>query len=152
VTIWPRKHKRKTPSQAFTRSKQIYRIGRSLKFCGTVHCPLDHILCFIPCVLSSVPRLECCWREQWRWCYNRRRWCWWGRGRQACHTAVRPPEHSLQHEWYVDNQCLIHNMNSTYITNAWTTLMPRPHKGVVGECAKLLLTGLSAFRNLKLYT
>jgi len=36
VTIWPRKHKRKTPSQAFTRSKQIYRIGRSLKFCGTV--------------------------------------------------------------------------------------------------------------------
>jgi len=37
VTIWPRKHKRKIPSQAFTRSKQIYRIGRSLKFCGTVH-------------------------------------------------------------------------------------------------------------------
>ena len=37
MTIWPRKHKRKTPSQAFTRSKQIYRIGRSLKFCGTVH-------------------------------------------------------------------------------------------------------------------
>jgi len=37
VTIWPRKHKRKTPSQAFTRSKQIYRFGRSLKFCGTVH-------------------------------------------------------------------------------------------------------------------
>ena len=41
VTIWPRKHKRKTPSQAFTRSKHIYRFGRSLKFCGTVHsCPL----------------------------------------------------------------------------------------------------------------
>jgi len=38
VTIGPRKHKRKTPSQAFTRSKQIYHIGRSLKFCGTVHC------------------------------------------------------------------------------------------------------------------
>jgi len=38
VTIWPRKHKRKTPLQAFTRSKQIYRIGQSLKFCGTVHC------------------------------------------------------------------------------------------------------------------
>jgi len=38
VTIWPRKNKRKTPSQAFTRSKQIYRNGRSLKFCGTVHC------------------------------------------------------------------------------------------------------------------
>ena len=37
VTIWPRKHKRKTHSQAFTRSKQIYRFGRSLKFCGTVH-------------------------------------------------------------------------------------------------------------------
>ena len=37
MTIWPRKHKRKTPSQAFTRSKQIYRIGRSLKYCGTVH-------------------------------------------------------------------------------------------------------------------
>ena len=37
MTIWPRKHKRKTPSQAFTRSKQINRIGRSLKFCGTVH-------------------------------------------------------------------------------------------------------------------
>ena len=37
MTIWPRKHKRKTPSQAFTRSKQIYRIGWSLKFCGTVH-------------------------------------------------------------------------------------------------------------------
>jgi len=37
VTIWPRKHKRETPSQAFTRSKQIYRNGRSLKFCGTVH-------------------------------------------------------------------------------------------------------------------
>jgi len=37
VTIWPRKHKRKTSSQAFTRSKQIPRIGRSLKFCGTVH-------------------------------------------------------------------------------------------------------------------
>jgi len=37
VTIWPRKHKRKTPSQAFTRSKQIYRIGRSLRFCETVH-------------------------------------------------------------------------------------------------------------------
>ena len=37
VAIWPRKHKRKTPSQAFTRSKQIYRIGRSLKFCGKVH-------------------------------------------------------------------------------------------------------------------
>ena len=37
VTIWPRKDKRKTPSQAFTRSKQIYRIGRSLKFCGTMH-------------------------------------------------------------------------------------------------------------------
>jgi len=37
VTIWPRKHKGKTPSQAFTRSKQIYHIGRSLKFCGTVH-------------------------------------------------------------------------------------------------------------------
>jgi len=37
VTIWPRKHKRKTPSQAFTRSKQINRFGRSLKFCGTVH-------------------------------------------------------------------------------------------------------------------
>ena len=30
VTIGPRKHKRKTPSQASTRSKQIYRIGRSL--------------------------------------------------------------------------------------------------------------------------
>jgi len=40
VTIWPRKHKRKTPSQAFTRSKQIYCIGRSLKFCGTVHCKI----------------------------------------------------------------------------------------------------------------
>ena len=40
MTIWPRKHKRKMPSQAFTRSKQIYRTGRSLKFCGTVHvCP-----------------------------------------------------------------------------------------------------------------
>ena len=38
MTIWPRKHKRKTPSQAFTRSKQIYRIGRGLKFYGTVHC------------------------------------------------------------------------------------------------------------------
>ena len=38
VTVWPRKHKRKTPLQAFTRSKQIYRIGRSLTFCGTVHC------------------------------------------------------------------------------------------------------------------
>jgi len=37
VTIWPRKHKRKTPSQAFTRSKQMYRFGRSLKNCGTVH-------------------------------------------------------------------------------------------------------------------
>ena len=37
VTFRPRKHKRKTPSQAFTRSKQIYRIGRSLRFCGTVH-------------------------------------------------------------------------------------------------------------------
>ena len=37
MTISPRKHKRKTPSQAFTRSKQIYRIGRSLKFCGMVH-------------------------------------------------------------------------------------------------------------------
>jgi len=37
VTIWPRKHKRKTPSQAFTRSKQIYRFGRSLEYCGTVH-------------------------------------------------------------------------------------------------------------------
>jgi len=34
VTIRPRKHKRKTRSQA-TRSKKIYRIGRSLKFCGT---------------------------------------------------------------------------------------------------------------------
>ena len=31
------KHKRKTPSQAFTRSKQINRIGRNLKFCETVH-------------------------------------------------------------------------------------------------------------------
>jgi len=40
VTIWPRKHERKTPSQAFTRSKQIYRIGRSLKFCRAVHCLL----------------------------------------------------------------------------------------------------------------
>jgi len=39
VTIWPRKHKRKTPSQVFTRSKQIYHISRSLKFCGTVHYP-----------------------------------------------------------------------------------------------------------------
>jgi len=37
VTIWPRKQERKTPSQAFTRSKQISRIGRSLRFCGTVH-------------------------------------------------------------------------------------------------------------------
>jgi len=37
VTIWPRKHKRKTPSQAFTRSKQICRFGRSFRFCGTVH-------------------------------------------------------------------------------------------------------------------
>ena len=37
MTIWPKKHKRKTPSQAFTRSKQIYRIGRSLRFCGTLH-------------------------------------------------------------------------------------------------------------------
>jgi len=37
VTIWPRKHTRKTPSQAFTRSKKIYRIGWSLKFSGTVH-------------------------------------------------------------------------------------------------------------------
>jgi len=37
VTIWHRKHKRKTPSQAFTRSKQIYCNGRSLKYCGTVH-------------------------------------------------------------------------------------------------------------------
>ena len=37
MTIWPRKHKRKTSSQAFTRSKQIYRIGRSFKSCGTVH-------------------------------------------------------------------------------------------------------------------
>ena len=36
VTIWHRKHKRKTPSQAFTISKQIC-IGWSLKFCGTVH-------------------------------------------------------------------------------------------------------------------
>ena len=31
------KTQRKTPSQAFTVSKQIYRIGRSLKCCGTVH-------------------------------------------------------------------------------------------------------------------
>ena len=37
MTMW-QKHKRKTPSQAFTRSKKIYPIGRSLKFCGTVHC------------------------------------------------------------------------------------------------------------------
>ena len=37
VTIWPRKHIRKTHSQAFTISKKINRIGRSLKLCGTVH-------------------------------------------------------------------------------------------------------------------
>jgi len=37
VTIWSRKHKRTTPSQAFTKPKQIYRIWRNLKFCGTVH-------------------------------------------------------------------------------------------------------------------
>jgi len=37
MTIWPRKHKRKTPLQAFTISKKIYHFGRSLKFCGTVH-------------------------------------------------------------------------------------------------------------------
>jgi len=37
VTIWPSKHKIKTPSQAITRSKQIYRTWRSLKFCGTVY-------------------------------------------------------------------------------------------------------------------
>ena len=37
MTIWHRKHKRKTPSKAFTRSKTIYRIGRSLNFCETVH-------------------------------------------------------------------------------------------------------------------
>ena len=53
--------KRKTPLQAVTRSKQIYRIGRCLKFCGTVHfhqaqeCvdsyKLQNIGCpsFIPC-------------------------------------------------------------------------------------------------------
>ena len=35
--IWPRKHKRRTPSQAFTRSKKIYHIWTSLKFCRTVH-------------------------------------------------------------------------------------------------------------------
>jgi len=50
VTIWPRKHRRKTPSQAFTRSKQIYRIGRSFKFCGTVHCKenikLDNVVVY----------------------------------------------------------------------------------------------------------
>jgi len=37
VTIWPRKHKRRTPSQAFTRSKKMCCIGRSLQFCVTVH-------------------------------------------------------------------------------------------------------------------
>jgi len=31
VTIWPRKHKRKTPSHAFIRSKKTYRIRRSFK-------------------------------------------------------------------------------------------------------------------------
>jgi len=61
VTIWPRKHKRKTPSQAFTRSKQIYRIGRSLKFCGTVHyvelliCEKNRSLCF----RTSICRIHC---------------------------------------------------------------------------------------------
>jgi len=43
VTTWPRKHKIKTPSQAFTRSKKIYGIRRGLKFCGTVHCHLTII-------------------------------------------------------------------------------------------------------------
>ena len=37
MTIWPWIHKRKTPSPSFTRSKKIYRSGRGLKFCGTVH-------------------------------------------------------------------------------------------------------------------
>ena len=37
AALWPKKHKRKTPLQAFTRSKKIYHIGRSLKFCGMVH-------------------------------------------------------------------------------------------------------------------
>jgi len=37
VIIWPRKHNNKTPSQASTRFKQIYRTGWSLKCCGTVH-------------------------------------------------------------------------------------------------------------------
>jgi len=41
VTTSPRKHKRKTPSQAFTRSKKIC-IGRSLKICGMVHWLNEH--------------------------------------------------------------------------------------------------------------
>ena len=49
MTIWPRKHKRKTPSHAFTRSKQIYRFGRSLKFCGTVHTVCDWIFFVLLC-------------------------------------------------------------------------------------------------------
>ena len=83
MTIWPRKHKRKTPSQAFTRSKQIFRIGRSLKICGTVHwswCCLFLLLGGIELVLilsayavrrhriiSPETVCLCCWHHYYHW-------------------------------------------------------------------------------------
>jgi len=36
MTIWPRKHKRKTPFTSLHKIKKIYRIGRGLTFWGTV--------------------------------------------------------------------------------------------------------------------
>ena len=45
------KTQKKDPSQAFTKSKQIYRIGWSLKFCGTVH--YRHVMCIHTAKLSQ---------------------------------------------------------------------------------------------------
>jgi len=63
VTIWPRKHKRKTPSQAFTRSKQIYRNGRSLKFCGTVHSITMYFI-FLQCCAKKIAFITGDWNRK----------------------------------------------------------------------------------------
>ena len=54
------KHKRKTPSQSFTRPKKIYRFGRSLKYCGNVHLAETTWLLIEKCSHRHPPALCFC--------------------------------------------------------------------------------------------
>ena len=51
MTIWPRNTQKKAPSQAFTKSKKIYHIGRSLTLRQTMDCLIMLIILAQICVL-----------------------------------------------------------------------------------------------------